>query len=78
MAKPEAALGQARQAARELTARHSENEYFRIFDEFVRHMADEPRITQERLAKRPFYFSDQLPFGLMTRLWPSACYRRNE
>ena len=49
-----------------------------IFDEFVRHIADEPRITQERLAKRPFYFSDQLPFGLMTRLWPSGCYRRNE
>ena len=78
LAKPEDALGQARQAARELTTRHSENEYFRIFDEFVRHIADEPRITQERLAKRPFYFSDQLPFGLMTRLWPSGCYRRNE
>ena len=78
LAKPEDALGQARQAARELTTRHSENEYFLIFDEFVRHIADEPRITQERLAKRPFYFSDQLPFGLMTRLWPSGCYRRNE
>ncbi len=32
----------------------------------------------EGLAKRPFYFSDRLPFGLMTRLWPSGCTRRNE
>jgi hypothetical protein len=30
------------------------------------------------LANRPFYFSDRLPFGLMTRLWPSGCTRRNE
>ena len=32
--------------------RDFENEYFRIFDEFVRQIADEPRITQERLTKR--------------------------
>ena len=78
LAKPETALGQARQAARELTGQHSESEYFRIFDEFVQHIANAPRLSSERLAKRPFYFSDQLPFGLMTRLWPSGCYRRNE
>lgn len=78
LAKPESALGQARQAARELTTQHSEAEYFRIFDEFVEHIANEPRVSREHLAKRPFYFSDQLPFGLMTRLWPSGCYRQNE
>jgi len=78
LAKPESAIGQARQAARKLTGQHSEREYFRIFDEFVKHIASEPRISMEHLAKRPFYFSDQLPFGLMTRLWPNRCYLRNE
>ena len=78
LAKPERALGQARQAARKLTEQHSEAEYFRIFDTFVKQISELPRLSNERLAKRPFYFSDQLPFGLMTRLWPSGCFRRNE
>jgi glycosyltransferase involved in cell wall biosynthesis len=78
LAKPEPALGQARQAARELTGQHSEAEYFRIFDTFVQQISELPRLSEARLAKRPFYFSDQLPFGLMTRLWPSGCFRRNE
>jgi glycosyltransferase involved in cell wall biosynthesis len=78
LAKPEAALGQARAEARALTERHSEAGYFRTFDEFVQRIADEPRASAERLANRPFYFSDRLPFGLMTRLWPSGCTRRNE
>ena len=77
-AKPESAIGQARAEARALTNRHSEVEYFRTFDEFVSRIADEPRVSAERLAKRPFYFSDRLPFGLMTRLWPNGCIRRNE
>ena len=77
-AKPESAIGQARAEARALTNRHSEVEYFRTFDEFVARIADEPRVSAERLAKRPFYFSDRLPFGLMTRLWPNGCIRRNE
>ncbi|MDP6679760.1 MAG: glycosyltransferase family 4 protein [Verrucomicrobiota bacterium] len=78
LAKPEQALGQARAEARALTARHCEAEYFRVFDAFVQRIADEPRVSGEHLAKRPFYFSDRLPFGLMTRLWPSGCTRRNE
>ena len=77
-AKPEAALGQARAEARALTKRHSEAGYFRMFDEFVAGIADEPRVSTECLAKRPFYFSDRLPFGLMTRLWPDGCTRRND
>ena len=78
LAKPESALGQARAEARALTARHTEAEYFRVFDAFVQRIANEPRVSAERLAKRPFYFSDRLPFGLMTRLWPSGCTRCNE
>ena len=78
LAKPESALGQARAKARALTGCHSEAGYFRTFDEFVQRIADEPRAAAERLANRPFYFSDRLPFGLMTRLWPSGCTRRNE
>ena len=78
LAKPESAIGQARAEARALTNRHSEVEYFRTFDEFVARIADEPRVSAEHLAKRPFYFSDRLPFGLMTRLWPIGCIRRNE
>ena len=78
LAKPEPALGQARAEARALTARHCEAEYFRVFDAFVHRIADEPRVSGEHFAKRPFYFSDRLPFGLMTRLWPSGCTRRNE
>ena len=78
LAKPESAIGQARAEARALTNRHSEVEYFRTFDEFVSRIADEPRVSAEHLAKRPFYFSDRLPFGLMTRLWPNGCIRRNE
>ena len=77
-AKPESAIGQARAEARALTNRHSEVEYFRTFDEFVARIADEPRVSAEHLAKRPFYFSDRLPFGLMTRLWLNGCIRRNE
>ena len=71
-------MDDARAKARALTQRHSEAEYFRTFDEFVQRIADEPRAAAERLTKRPFYFSDRLPFGLMTRLWPSGCTRRNE
>jgi glycosyltransferase involved in cell wall biosynthesis len=78
LAKPESALGQARAEARALTGCHSEAGYFRTFDEFVQRIANEPRAAAERLTKRPFYFSDRLPFGLMTRLWPSGCTRRNE
>ena len=78
LAKPEPALGQARAEARALTTRHCEAEYFRVFDAFVHRIADEPRVSGEHFAKRPFYFSDRLPFGLMTRLWPSGCTRRNE
>ena len=61
-----------------MTEQHSEAEYFRIFDTFVKQISELPRLSNERLATRPFYFSDQLPFGLMTRLWPSGCFRRNE
>ncbi|MDP6795157.1 MAG: glycosyltransferase family 4 protein [Verrucomicrobiota bacterium] len=78
LAKPESALGQARAEARALTQPHREAEYFRLFDAFVQRIAAEPRVSAERLAKRLFYFSDRLPFGLMTRLWPSGCTRRNE
>ena len=78
LAKPESAIAQARAKARALTQRHSEAEYFRTFDEFVARISNEPRMAAERLAKRPFYFSDRLPFGLMTRLWPDGCTRRNE
>ena len=78
LAKPESALGQARAEARALTARHTEAEYFRVFDAFLQRVAAEPSLSAERLAKRPFYFSDRLPFGLMTRLWPSGCTRRND
>jgi hypothetical protein len=78
LAKPESALAQARVEARALTCGHSEAGYFRTFDEFVHRIDDEPPAAAERLTKRPFYFSDRLPFGLMTRLWPSGCTRRNE
>jgi hypothetical protein len=78
LSKPEPALAQARSEARALTGGHSEADYFRTFDEFVLRIADEPLAAAERLTKRPFYFSDRLPFGLMTRLWPSGCTRRNE
>ena len=78
LAKTESALGQARAEARALTARHTEAEYFRVFDAFLQRIAAESRLSAERLAKRPFYFSDRLPFGLMTRLWPSGCTRRND
>jgi len=78
LAKPESAIAQARAKARALTQRHSEAEYFRTFDEFVARISNEPRVAADRLAKRPIYFSDRLPFGLMTRLWPDGCTRRNE
>ena len=78
LSKPEPALAQARSEARALTGGHSEADYFRTFDEFVLRIADEPLAAAERLTKRPFYFSDRLPFGLMTRLWPRGCTRRNE
>ncbi|MEE2947899.1 MAG: glycosyltransferase family 4 protein [Verrucomicrobiota bacterium] len=78
LAKPEAALREARVEARALTKRHYESEYFQVFDAFVQRIADEPRASVECLAKRPFYFSDRLPFALMTRIWPSGCTRRNE
>jgi len=78
LAKPESSLGQARAEARGLTQTHCQAEYFRVFDAFVQRIAAEPRVSTEHLAKRPFYFSDRLPFGLITRLWPSGCTRRNE
>ena len=74
----EATLHQSRLNALNLTARHSESEYFRIFDSFTQQIVDLPRISNAELPNRPFYFSDQLPFGLMTRIWPNGCFRRND
>lgn len=76
--QPEATLHQSRLNAVNLTARHSESEYFRIFDSFTKQIVDLPRISNAELPNRPFYFSDQLPFGLMTRIWPKGCFRRND
>ena len=76
--QPEAKLHQARLNASNLTTQHSESEYFRVFDTFTNQIVDLPRISDERIPKRPFYFSDQLPFGLMTRIWPKGCLRRND
>ena len=76
--QPEAKLHQARLNASNLTTQHSESEYFRVFDTFTNQIVDLPRISDERIPKRPFYFSDQLPFGLMTRIWPKGCFRRND
>ena len=76
--QPEATLHQSRLNAENLTARHSESEYFRIFDSFTKQIVDLPRISNAELPNRPFYFSDQLPFGLMTRIWPNGCFRRND
>ena len=76
--QPEATLHQSRLDAVNLTARHSESEYFRIFDSFTKQIVDLPRISNAELPNRPFYFSDQLPFGLMTRIWPKGCFRRND
>ena len=76
--QPEATLHQLRLNAVNLTARHSESEYFRIFDSFTKQIVDLPRISNAELPNRPFYFSDQLPFGLMTRIWPNGCFRRND
>ena len=76
--QPEATLHQSRLNAVNLTARHSESEYFRIFDSFTQQIVDLPRISNAELPNRPFYFSDQLPFGLMTRIWPNGCFRRND
>ena len=76
--QPEATLHQSRLNALNLTARHSESEYFRIFDSFTQQIVDLPRISNAELPNRPFYFSDQLPFGLMTRIWPNGCFRRND
>ena len=76
--QPEATLHQSRLNAVNLTARHSESEYFRIFDSFTKQIVDLPRISNAELPNRPFYFSDQLPFGLMTRIWPNGCFRRND
>ena len=76
--QPEATLHQSRLNALNLTARHSESEYFRIFDSFTQQIVDLPRISNAELPNRPFYFSDQLPFGLITRIWPNGCFRRND
>ena len=76
--QPEAKLHQARLNASNLTTQHSESEYFRVFDTFTNQIVDLPRISDERIPKRPFYFSDQLPFGLMTRIWPKGCLRSND
>ncbi len=57
---------------------HSEAEYFRVFDDFLEGIADEPRLSEEHFTKRPFYFSDQLPFALITRLWASGSTQRND
>ena len=51
LAKPESAINQARAKARALTNRHSEAEYFRMFDEFVAHIADEPRVSGRALGQ---------------------------
>ncbi len=73
-AAPEA-VAELRRRAQALTRRHDGGNYDRIFADFIRRIAELPRLSTEPRGDRPARLADWLPLGLITRAVPGALWR---
>lgn len=70
-------LTESRAACRQLSQGHASDAYHERFMSFLNRVLELPRISGEFTPDRPFYPTDHLPFGLLTRLNPKGYYRAN-
>jgi glycosyltransferase involved in cell wall biosynthesis len=75
LASPPESLVQLRTRARALVEPNRSGRYDSAFGEFVRRIADLPRISRGPGAARPGRLTDRLPLGLITRVFPAALWR---
>ena len=73
---PEEAVQDLRQRSMSLTEPHLRGSYFDKFSGFVADIARRPRISIHRWQRRPCYFSDFLPFFLLSRVCVPGFYKR--
>ena len=56
---------------------HSGDAYDRTYSNFVRHIREQPRVSDAHLPRRPFYVSDLLPFVILSRIYMRGFHRPN-
>ena len=64
-----------RARCRKMVEPHLGNAYSRMFSEFLRSIRDQPRISKFQFSRRPFYWTDFLPFAFLRRTFPSGFYK---
>jgi glycosyltransferase involved in cell wall biosynthesis len=75
---PENQIADLRRTCKLLAAPHEGDAYYRSFAEFIARISESRRMAPEALPRRPLYWSDYLPFGLMRRAYYRGFYRRND
>ena len=73
--RPEDEIEKLRRRSREAVAFHAGDAYHKTFEQFIKRIAEAPRISQRDFAIRPLYFADLLPFAVVGRCCPGAFYR---
>lgn len=72
---PPSTVESLRQRCRESVIPHSSSNYHHVFQEFITHINDLPRISKNTSLPRPFYWSDYVPFGLLRRIYLKGLFR---
>jgi glycosyltransferase involved in cell wall biosynthesis len=71
-------LSDLRQRARAATAQHLGQAYDSIFSSFIKKIVDLPRISKASFPRRPFFWTDYCPFGVLRRFCADGFFRRND
>lgn len=75
LSAPRSEVASMRERAQALALPHKAEAYDHAFSQFVRHIAELPRISREPDGKRKPRLTDWLPLGLLTRVLPFALLR---
>lgn len=73
--RPPAEIQALRHRSGELILEHLGNRYVTTVAEFVRHINRLPRLSRASFPQRPFYLTDQCPFGLLRRISVRSLWR---
>lgn len=71
-------VSELREKAKGLAESHRGDAYLKAYGDFVREIVDQPQISPLQFPKRPFYWSDYLPFAAMRRFYYRGFYNRND
>ncbi|MDA1273227.1 MAG: glycosyltransferase family 4 protein [Verrucomicrobia bacterium] len=77
-AAPEETVRSLRTRAKRLASPHQGDAYPRTYSEFIKRIVELPRISPHDFPRRPFYWSDYLPFAAMCRIYIRGFYNRND